>query len=1000
MKATKAGFQSFPRLPFLLFFLTQALFLTAPGLAATTNSQYVAGEILVELKPGLSAGERERVSSANGKAHPFHFRADLLRIKIPSGLSVEEALARIKNDPAVLLAQPNYLYHLFQACTVPTAASDAYYTSGVVPAVPCNVITGNGNVNWPYLLINAPAAWALAGSSLSCPAANPVTVAVLDTGVASSYLQTNHPDLPSSLFIPGYNSSGDWGGDTTNTIDNHGHGTYVTGILAAQWNNGGVANACLTGTVPPGNFNGGAVGVAGYPGMVKIMPVKVANSTGANTTGTLMEGIYFAALNGAQVLNMSLGTAVPDPLEGQAVTFALNHGCVLVAAVGNSGNGVPVSYPAGFPGVLAVGAVGPADSIPGYTQTGPGMGMMAPGGANVALPNTLDTADNFFGCMLNCPSPTVDPAFIIDPCDNNYGEASGTSAASPVVAGAAAFLLAMNPTLQAPQVVQILESTAHQILGSPGTYNTTTGWGRLDLNAAVLSAVGMGAQTPYTATPTPVPPTATATPAACGGTVPGSTWALNTSFDFRSDDGAVFDQGNGNGPGPFLLGGAAPTNPVTVYYYQAGIWKAFGSSQAPLLNRSKFNVVAFNGKLWVLGGLISGTTYKNDTWYSLDGLHYLLGTSNAGFAGRSEFSSVVFQNNLWVLAGLTSLGSTNDAWTSPDGSTWTLAATPPFSARMGQTATVFNGRLWVIGGQTAAGFSNEIWSTGDGTTWVPSVPTGSFFSPRWNHLAVACGNTLWVMGGSGAAGQDTDLWVTTDGINWAQSLTTLPFGTVNRYSQVSLSFQGQVWSTGLSGLYTSNCCDLPTLTPTATNSPTNSPTSSPTVTPTSTPSFTPTPSPTPSPASTPTDSPTITATWTASQTPTSSPTLTPTSSPTLTPTSTLSNSPTITFSPTITATPPVTTIVIGPPYPNPVFNQGPVYFDAQAPAGSNLTWDVFTTAYRKVTGGAQALSGKATLSWNLRDGWGGMVANGLYYLRVNVGGPQHKQLILKVIVMR
>ncbi len=971
------------KLFFLCLSFLQILFFSTLSLAASPGGSglYVPGEILVQLRADFRPEDKDRVSKTLGKAHDFHFRNDLLRIEIAGGLSVEDALSQIKRDPAVFNAQPNYRYHLFETCTVPTSSSDAYYTSGDVPAAPCGGLTGNGNVNWPYLLINAPAAWALAASSLSCPPASPVTVAVLDTGVASNYLQTNHPDLPSSLFIPGYNSSDDWGGDTTDTIDNHGHGTYVTGILAAQWNNAGSTNACSTGTVPSGAFNGGAVGVAGYPGMVKIMPVKVSDSTGASTSGTILEGIYYAALNGAQVMNLSVGTETEDLLMGQAVTFALDKGCMVVAAVGNSGNGVPLAYPAAFPGVVAVGAVTPSDVIASYSQTGTGMGIVAPGGAALATAGIFDTADNFFGCMLNCPLVTADTDFQIDPCDNNYGVAAGTSASSPMVAGAAAFLLSLNPSLSVVQVAQILESTAFQIIGAQGTYNTTSGWGRLDLNAAAESALAMGVQPASTPTPTPLPATPTPIPGACGGTIPGASWTLNAIYDFQSVDGAVFDPGSGNGPGPFLLGGPGPTNPALIYYWQAGTWNAFGSTQAPLLNRTRFNVEAFNGYLWVLGGLMNGATYQNDTWYSFDGLHYLLGTANAGFAARSDFSSAVFQNALWVLGGQTSTGLTNNAWSSPNGLTWTGAATPPFSPREGQAAVTFNGRLWVIGGQTSAGVTNDIWSTGDGINWSQSVPSGPVFSSRAYHLAVACGNAIWVMGGTTASGPITDLWVSQDGTHWTQTLTQAPFGPVARYSQVNLAFQDQVWSMGPSNAYTSNCCMLPTFT--------------------STPSYTPTASPTFSP--TPTPSPTGTPTRTTTQTPTATSTVTFTSTSTTTPTSTGTPSGSSTFTLTPTAT--VPSCFSPALYPNPAPGSS-FTLNLNLCVPTNVRVQLFTTAFRKVLDKNLGLIPIGVDQvMKLQDNGGIPLANGLYYVVVRTSpipgsGQPAQQWIGKLLIIR
>jgi cellulose 1,4-beta-cellobiosidase len=131
----------------------------------------------------------------------------------------------------------------------------------------------------------------------------------------------------------------------------------------------------------------------------------------------------------------------------------------------------------------------------------------------------------------------------------------------------------------------------------------------------------------------------------------------------------------------------------------------------------------------------------------------------------------------------------------------------------------------------------------------------------------------------------------------------------------------------------------------------------------------------------------------------SSPTATPTPTTTTTPTSTATpGSPTPT--PTATATVVSTNLGIGLPYPNPVRGPGIVNVDIQGPSGTTVTWDVFTMAYRKIACGTQAVSGKATLSWDRLDGWGRQAANGLYYLRVKVtGGGNSITKILKVIIL-
>jgi len=178
-----------------------------------------------------------------------------------------------------------------------------------------------------------------------------------------------------------------------------------------------------------------------------------------------------------------------------------------------------------------------------------------------------------------------------------------------------------------------------------------------------------------------------------------------------------------------------------------------------------------------------------------------------------------------------------------------------------------------------------------------------------------------------------------------------------------------------------------TLSPTYTNTPsiTNTPTTTSTDTITNTPSCTPTYS--------------MTFTSTVSMTPTPSFTASSTASPTSTITFTFS--PTISFTPTPTPTVIVTEVTFEAPYPNPSLNGGPVTTDVLAPPGSTVEWAVFTIAFRKILDKTIVVPGQnATLVWNQEDMGGRRVANGLYYLRVQVMGPLYATKIWKLIVIR
>src|SRR6185369_7307091 len=180
-------------------------------------------------------------------------------------------------------------------------------------------------ISWPACDPGTPAS----------PPVNAVTVAVLDTGISRK-----HPDLRNVPLI-GYNAINASGqevgpsldsavGPVTATDDDFGHGTYVSGILAAQWN---VSNpesgstSCVGGSPTKG--------MAGLAPGVTLMAVKVLDETGYGTSESIALGTDYAVSHGARVLNFSLGGSGQDPIEQTAIEAALAAGCVVVAASGN-----------------------------------------------------------------------------------------------------------------------------------------------------------------------------------------------------------------------------------------------------------------------------------------------------------------------------------------------------------------------------------------------------------------------------------------------------------------------------------------------------------------------------------------------------------------------------------------------------------------------------------------------------------------------------------------
>lgn len=290
------------------------------------------------------------------------------------------------------------------------AEPNCYRESSITPNDP------SFSSQWGLAKINCPAAWDRTTGSPN------IVVAVIDTGV-----DLDHPELASLLVqgtdmvnlgtnptAPlGFHFEGDFNGVDSNPQDEVGHGTHVAGTIACLSNN--------------------AVGVAGVTWNCKIMPVRVLarivnNANAADVRGTgsatdIAAGIRWAVDHGARVINMSLGGSVDTQVERDAVAYAVAHNVVVVAAMGNGGPAAPTSFPAAYPDVIAVAAIDSTDHRASFSQVGPHIDISGPG-------------VNVFSTVW----------------DNGYTTMSGTSMASPHVAGVAALVLSCNPSLSATQV--------------------------------------------------------------------------------------------------------------------------------------------------------------------------------------------------------------------------------------------------------------------------------------------------------------------------------------------------------------------------------------------------------------------------------------------------------------------------------------------------------------------------------------------------------------------
>jgi len=306
-----------------------------------------------------------------------------------------------------------------------------------------------------------------------------VIIAILDSGV-----DIDHEDLRANIFvnpgeIPGNGIDDDGNGYAddvngwnfgTNSNNprsaNEPHGTAVTGVAAAVGNNAtGVAGAAYRATILPATL--GDVPLSGSS-----LAAAVYYASGRNASGV---GFWSGA---ASVLNHSYGGPQPDAVEAAAFLWSSingrnGKGAVNLAATGNNSSAT-VSYPAAYPGTIAVGASTDGDLRASYSQYGPEIDFLAPSGGGNADVTTTDVSG----------SGGYDPG--------NYTTTfSGTSSATPLAVGVTAQVLGANPNLTYTEVVNLLRSTAAKIGGVPydaSGFNIEYGYGRIDATRAVTEA--------------------------------------------------------------------------------------------------------------------------------------------------------------------------------------------------------------------------------------------------------------------------------------------------------------------------------------------------------------------------------------------------------------------------------------------------------------------------------------------------------------------------------
>ncbi len=414
------------------------------------EKRFVPGQVLVTFKPTLSTQTvKTTINAYQAKIIdriPFF---GIYLLEVPPHSTVEETVYALMRNPDVAHVSPNYKTYV----TAVPKPTDNFF-------------------NWQYALFNE-------GQEIGSPGPQgksradikalegweettgdeQVVIAVIDSGI-----DFDHPDLANTDELEKISANGyDFVNDDSDPSDDHGHGTFVSGLVAAKTNNG--------------------EGIAGVSWDCQILPLKAVGPDGTGDVADLIRAIEYAVkdgkgdigeeLNPVDVISMSLGFALGPgesvPQLEEALQYAHAQGVVCVASAGNEGTSV--LYPAAYDNYcIAVAATDYNDSRPSWSNFGPEVDIAAP------------------GLKIIGPVPTWYPGliwndFTIPP----YGFGNGTSASAAIVSGFVALIKSAKPWLEPDEIMAIVRYSADDVNAGeyPGN-DEFVGHGRINMEKALV----------------------------------------------------------------------------------------------------------------------------------------------------------------------------------------------------------------------------------------------------------------------------------------------------------------------------------------------------------------------------------------------------------------------------------------------------------------------------------------------------------------------------------